>query len=98
MNVDLLTMLKVDLGITAEAYNDRLYADLQAAKSYIAREGITLNETIDTCVYQEKLVVQYAAWLWRKRGGDEQSSMPRMLRYLLNNRLFSEKMRGNDDG
>lgn len=33
MNVDLLTMLKVDLGITAEAYNDRLYADLQAAKA-----------------------------------------------------------------
>ena len=94
MNVDLLTMLKVDLGITAEAYNERLYADLQAAKSYIAREGITLNETIE----DDQLVVQYAAWLWRKRGGDEQSSMPRMLRYLLNNRLFSEKMRGNDDG
>lgn len=58
MNVDLLTMLKVDLGITAEAYNDRLYADLQAAKSYIAREGITLNETIE----DDQLVVQYAAW------------------------------------
>lgn len=95
MNVDLLTMLKVDLGITAVAYDDRLYADLQAAKSYIELEGIKLKETIE----DDQLVVQYAAWLWRKRGSDE-SSMPRMLRYLLNNRLFSEKMRmrGHDNG
>lgn len=92
MDVDLLAMLKVDLGIMAKAYDERLMQYLQAAKAEITREGITLLDTMD----DNQLVVMYAAWSWRKR--DTGEGMPRMLRYALNNRLFSEKMRTDANG
>lgn len=38
-----------------------------------------------------QLVVMYAAYLYRKRA-DDAPVMPRMLRYALNNRLFSQKV------
>lgn len=81
----LLPMLKIDLGITATVYDGRLTAYLTNAVTEIEREGITL----DTSVGDQQLVVMYAAWTWRKR--DTGEGMPRMLRYALNNRLFSEK-------
>lgn len=92
LDVDLLAMLKIDLGITAKAYDERLMQYLQAAKAEITREGITLLETME----DDQLVVMYAAWSWRKR--DTGEGMPRMLRYALNNRLFSEKMRTDTNG
>ena len=54
----------------------------------IAEEGITLADTEE----DRDLVVMYAAYLWRSRSTGE--DMPRMLRYALNNRLFSRKARG----
>lgn len=83
----LLPMLKIDLGITATVYDERLKAYLNNAIAEIGREGITL----DTSVSDQQLVIMYAAWTWRKRDSGE--GMPRMLRYALNNRLFSEKAR-----
>lgn len=83
----LLPMLKIDLGITATVYDERLKAYLNNAMTEIGREGITL----DTSVSDQQLVIMYAAWAWRKRDSGE--GMPRMLRYALNNRLFSEKAR-----
>lgn len=50
------------------------------------------------------LIVMYAAYLYRNRVNDSETGyktaisatgMPRMLRYALNNRLFSQKMRTN---
>lgn len=82
----MLEMLKVDLGISTTAYDDRLGQYLESAKDYIIREGITLDSEI---VSDMNLVVMYAAWLWRKR--DTTEAMPRMLRWNLNNRLFYEK-------
>ena len=82
----LLSGLKVDLGITTDAYNDRLITYLQTAQARISEEGIALTESIE----DQTLVVQYAAWLWKKR--DTGDGLPRMLRYALNNRLFSRKM------
>lgn len=83
----MLTLLKIDLGITVSAYDERLEALLETARQMIAREGITLTDSEE----DKQLVVTYAAWLWRRR--DSGAGMPRMLRYLLNNRLFSEKAR-----
>ncbi len=80
----LLPYLKIDLGITTKAYDGRLIQYLQHAQIEIQREGITLN------CQDDQLVVMYAAWMWRKR--DTGEGMPRMLRYALNNRLFSAKM------
>ena len=82
----MLTALKVDLGITTTAYDDRLEQYLQAARAAIETEGINLTESVS----DGNLVVMYAAHLWRKR--DTQEGMPRMLRWMMNNRLFSQKM------
>ena len=85
----ILAMLKVNLQIIAgntlqDAYLQNL---IETAKQMITREGITLAGTIE----DGNLVVMYAAYLYRKRA-DDSPVMPRMLRYALNNRLFSQKV------
>lgn len=88
---ELLAMLKVDLGIMATtAYDERLGQYLENAAASIAEEGATLDLDI---LKDKQLVVMYAAWTWRKRDSGE--GMPRMLRYALNNRIFSEKVKTN---
>ena len=87
----MLAQLKVDLGITTDAYDNRLTQYLNAAASQIAREGITLDSSKADDVL---LQVMYAAWMWRRRDSGE--GMPRMLRYQMNNRLFQEKVTAND--
>lgn len=89
MNTDtMLVALKVDLGITTTAYDERLIQILNSASKYIEAEGITLENTIE----DGNLVVMYASWLWQKR--KENIGMPRMLRWAMNNRLFTEKTNG----
>jgi hypothetical protein len=84
----MLEMLKVDLGIKTDAYDERLGQYITSAQQMITREGATLSlESVEDM----QLVVMYAAWLWRRRDGME--GMPRMLRWALNNRILSEKMK-----
>lgn len=84
----MLEMLKVDLGITTTAYDERLGQYITSAQQMIEREGVkTLN--LSSSLEDMQLVVMYAAWLWRRR--DSMEGMPRMLRWALNNRIFSEK-------
>ena len=89
----MLAMLKIDLGVSAMAYNDRLKEYLRSAAKRIETEGITLDgDDMSDC----QLVVMYAAWMWRKRDfSDGAAGMPRMIRYALNNRLFKEKVKAN---
>lgn len=83
----LLEALKVDLGIKTKAYDERLAQYLQSAIEAITIEGVTLDlNSLGDC----NLVIHYAAWIWRKR--DTGEGMPRSLRWMLNNRLFSEKV------
>ena len=90
-DTDMLSMLKVDLGISGDGYDDRLGQYIESAKKNISIEGITLDaDSVPDC----NLVIQYAAWLWRKRINGE--GMPRMLRWELNQRLFHEKMHGEE--
>lgn len=85
-----LEMVKVDIGIiNATAYDNRLRQYIETAKSAIIREGATLSDEVEDI----QLVAMYAGWLWRKR--DTGDGMPRNLRWMLNNRIFSEKMREN---
>ncbi len=91
-NEERRTMLKIDLGISATAYDERLLQYIQAAEQEIIREGITFPD--EPSVDDDQLVIMYAAWLWRKRDSGE--GMPRMLRYALNNRLFSQKMKAEE--
>lgn len=84
----MLNMLKIDLGIVATDYDERLTALLAAAKTAIETEGITLDTEGDTV--DADLVVRYAAWMWRKR--DTAEGLPRMIRWQMNNKLFSQKL------
>lgn len=86
----MLAALKIDLGISTTAYDERLAQYLISAQAAITEEGIKLD-TAD--LSDANLVVMYAAWMWRKRDSGE--GMPRMLRYRLNNRLFSGKVAEN---
>lgn len=64
-------------------------------------ETTTTTTEISYEVDDANLIVMYASWLYRKRVDDSLSGytsaisatgMPRMLRYTLNNRIFSQKM------
>lgn len=88
-SADLLTALKVDLGIVGSGYDSRLTQVVSAAQEAIAREGAVLDLTqFEDC----QIVIMYSAWLWRRR--DTMEGMPRMLRWALNNKIFSGKMGG----
>lgn len=84
-----MTLLKIDLGIIGTAYDPQLEQLLSAAQSFITREGVTLTDSVEDA----QLIIMYAAYLYRKRATDE--GMPRMLRWALNNRIFSGG--GTDD-
>ncbi len=84
----LLISVKTDLGISTCAYDSRLTDAILTAKARLREEGIVLTDS-DA---DRNLVVMYAAYLWRCRSSGE--GIPRMLRYAMNNRLFSQKARG----
>ena len=83
-----LQMLKIDLGINTTAYDSRLTQYLATAKAEIEREGVKLTNSAP----DENLIVQYAAWMWRKR--DTGDGIPRMIRWQINNRLFGGEANG----
>ena len=86
---DKLSVLKQDLQMLTSANDTYLYSLLRASESAIQREGITLIEN-DPDI--DMAVVQYAAYLFRKRASNE-TAMPRFLRWRLNNILMSQKGR-----
>nr|DAU86924.1 MAG TPA: Head Tail Connector Protein [Caudoviricetes sp.] len=86
-----LALLKQDLQMLTSANDDFLKSLIAAAEMAIQREGIVLVEN-DMDI--DMAVVQYAAYLFRKRASNE-TSMPRFLRWSLNNILFSQKGQGN---
>ena len=86
-NAEILTLLQVDLGEMYPSTQRQAYLNqaISAAQAFIAREGISLTDSVE----DGQLVEMYAAYLIRKRADDP--GMPRMLRWALNNRLFSQK-------
>lgn len=87
-----LQILKNDLQMMTDSNDAFLSSLLDYAKAQIEREGIVLSDTIEC----DMLIVQYAAYLFRKRGSAE-TAMPRFLRYSLNNLLLSQKGGVSDD-
>lgn len=87
---NVLPLLQVDLGelYPTDERKNYLSQVVDAAIAFIAREGIALEDTVEDL----QLVEMYAAYLVRKRNTTE--AMPRMLRWALNNRLFSQKSGG----
>lgn len=86
----ILSLLKTDLQISADAYDGYLSEMISLAREAIADEGIAIDAKSDR---DGMLVELYAAYLYRKRKG-EKTDMPRMLRYMLNNRLLRQKAGG----
>ena len=91
-DAEILTLLQVDLGEMYPSEQRKVYLNqaISAAKSFISREGVALTASVE----DGQLVEMYAAYLVRKRATEE--AMPRMLRWALNNRLFSQKAGGGD--
>lgn len=97
----ILTMLKANLEKRNSINDVYLTQLITAAKAEIGREGITLPDS-DYSVDEANAIVMYAAYLYRRRVGTSDGyatasmnpqGMPYMLRYALNNMLFSQKMR-----
>ena len=84
----LLSPLKIDLGITSTAFDERLTDQLEAALQEITAMGATLTDD----ARDRNLVLMYAAWRWRCR--TTQAPMGRMLQLALNNRVIGEAARG----
>ena len=87
-----LTLLKNDLQMLTSSNDTLLSSLLDASVEYIQKEGITL---VENDIGIDMAIVQYAAYLFRKRASEE-TAMPRFLRYNLNNILFSQKGKRND--
>ena len=92
---DILSMLKIDLQISAPQYDSYLTNLIKLAKAAIKEEGIAINElenqqvtdtTTETFVVvsvEDGMLIQmYAAYLYRKRRGEDKA-MPRSLRSLI---------------
>ena len=86
---ELLSVTKLNLSLKTTAYDAYLGGLIDAAREMISREGIVLTDAAE----DDQLVVMYTTYLFRKRAEDN-PPMPRMLRYAINNRLFSQKIGG----
>lgn len=88
---EIMQILKIDIGVSAstKAYDLYLNSLIELAEAAITKEGIQLiNSTEDGM-----LIEMYAAYLYRKRR--EGTAMPRQLRWMLNNKLFVQKAKGD---
>ena len=85
-SVEILTVLKKDLQMLTDSNDEYLKELLGFSRKLMEQEGIVFVEELECQMVQ----VHYAAYLFRRRGGTE-TSMPRFLRYELNNLLFSQK-------
>ena len=86
---DRLEILKKDLQMLTSSNDEYLEILLKQSKAAITREGIDLEIGIEG----DMAVIQYAAYLFRKRSAQD-TSMPRYLRLQLNNLKISQKGKG----
>jgi hypothetical protein len=81
-------LLLVDIGRRNVLPDEREFIKtlIQSAAKRINEEGITLDfADVNDCL----LCSQYAAWMYSKRRKDgQETAMPRMLRWELNQRVF----------
>ena len=93
----MLGMLKVDLrlGTTTTVYDARLGQYITSAKAEIIREGYTFPETLT--VDDMQLITLKAQLAWRTARGERVDDLKRMVRFELNNAIFSQKMGGGSD-
>lgn len=88
-----LVLVKADLQLMTSANDVLLLHLIDAAKAAIEREGIQADGSAD----YDAIVVSYAAYLFRKRAASE-TSMPRFLRWMMNNILVAQKIKAGGEG
>lgn len=86
-----LAILKKDLQRLTNSDDDYLEVLLEQAEAQVKDEGIDTKDGIKG----DMAVIQYAAYLFRKRASGD-SAMPRFLRLQLNNMKIGRKERGED--
>ncbi|KAB2334262.1 hypothetical protein [Bacillus mesophilum] len=80
---NLLTLLKLDLGITHNLRDAYFNTILEGAKKELERKGVFCNFLFAD---DQMLIVDYAAWSYRKR--QENVPISRNLQIRINNRLI----------
>ena len=97
---DRLALLKSNLQMLTNSNDDLLAFLLEQGEANMNREGIVDDGSVD----YEACVIDYAAYLFRKRaastahnkGGMSETGMPRFLRWQMNNLLMSQKIGGSE--
>ena len=87
-----LILVKADLQLMTSANDVLLLHLIDAAKAAIEREGIQADGSAD----YDAIVVSYAAYLFRKRAASE-TTMPRFLRWMMNNILVAQKIKAGGE-
>lgn len=92
MAADLLNLLAAELDMHSlpDQRKSQLQSYLDVAAERIREKGIILDESNAEDVH---LLVEYAAWLFRRRRQEASKLMPEYLRTDIHDRLISEKGR-----
>ena len=92
MASDLLNLLAAELDMHSlpDQRKSQLQSYLDVAAERIREKGIILDESNAEDVH---LLVEYAAWLFRRRRQEASKLMPEYLRTDIHDRLISEKGR-----
>ena len=92
MAADLLNLLAAELDMHSlpDQRKSQLQTYLDVAEKRILEKGIKLDESNAEDVH---LLVEYAAWLFRRRRQEASKLMPEYLRTDIHDRLISEKGR-----
>lgn len=87
---NLLHLFKIDLGITHNLRDEYFNILLDSAKGEIEGKGIKLDIAL---AEDMMLVIDYAAWLYRKR--QENIPLSRIIQFRLHNRIIKEVAKTN---
>jgi len=82
---NLLTLLKLDLGITHDLRDTYFTNILESAESELTKMGVDLSSST---VEDIQLIVDYAVWNYRKR--QEDVGLSRNLKFRINNRVIQK--------
>lgn len=86
----ILTLLKIDLGITHTARDNYFTNLIESTIQEIERKGVELDFTN---VDDQMLVADYSAWVYRKR--QEDVGMPQNIKLRLRNRIARKRSEVN---
>jgi hypothetical protein len=87
----LLNLLKIDLGITHNLRDAFFIKLIEGTKQEIKRRGITYDEN---SADDQMLIVDYAAWVYRKRAED--TPLAANIQHRIRNRIIKERIQKQD--